>query len=279
MAVPTQAELHRPLLEIAASHTTLLSVSQFRDEVIRRFSLTNDDIQERTSTNAPRLATNIRFALSLLTRAGLLYRPARGHFKVSNEGTELLRAHSGRIGFRILNPMVEQKRTGKVQPVPATPDDDDLEEDPLGKIEDGHRIIRDNLISDLLDSLLGISADGFERLALTLLEALGYGKGDVVGRSGDDGVDVIINQDSLGLEKVYVQAKRWRQSVGAGEIRDFSGSLQVRGAAKGVFVTTSQFTKSAKDTATAISQGSQTVLLLDGQELAALMIDSRCRCH
>ena len=169
--------------------------------------------------------------------------------------------------------MVEERRTGIGQQIFPIPDDNRSEEDPLKKIEDGHRIIRENLISDLLDSLLGLSPDGFERLALTLLERLGYGKGEVVGRSGDDGIDVIINQDALGLEKVYVQAKRWRQSVGSGEIRNFSGSLQVKGATKGVFVTTSHFTKSAKDTATTISQGNQTVLLMDGQELAALMID------
>ena len=100
-----------------------------------------------------------------------------------------------------------------------------------------------------------MSPDGFERLALVLLEKLGYGKGKVVGRSGDEGIDVIINQDALGLEKVYVQAKRWKSQVGGPQIRDFSGGLQLKGAVKGVFVTTSGFTKDARESAEKISQG------------------------
>ena len=209
----------------------------------------------------------------MLARAGLLNRPFRGSFTVNSQGRELLLTHSGLIGFSILSPLVEERRTGKAQPFSPISDDDKPEEDPLKKIEDGHHTIRENLISDLLDSLLDMPPDGFERLALTLLEALGYGKGDVVGRSGDDGVDVIINQDALGLEKVYVQAKRWRQSVGGPVIREFSGSLQLRGAAKGVFVTTSHFTSSAKEAAEKISQTNQTILLIDGQKLASLMFD------
>ncbi len=273
MAVPSQSELNRPLLEIAASGSGLFTHSKFREGIIDRLNLTENDLQERTSTNASKIMTKMGFAMTELLRGGLLDRPRKGQYKISKAGRELLQTHNGRIGPSMLNALIKQRRTGEFQPVPPTPDDDDLAEDPLEKIEDGHRIMREKLIGDLLNSLLDMPPDGFERLALTLLEALGYGKGDVVGRSGDDGVDVIINQDALGLEKVYVQAKRWRQSVGAGEIRNFSGSLQVRGAAKGVFVTTSHFTKSAKGTATTISQGNQTVLLIDGKELAALMID------
>lgn len=273
MAVPGQIDLHRVLLEIASFAPDLLTARQFREKAINRLELTEEDLQERTSSGALRFVTNVSFALSKLARAGLLDRPARGQFRITDEGKELLRTHSGRIGFRILDPLDEQRRTGEAQPVPSITDDNEPEEDPLRKIEDGHQSIKENLIGDLLDSLLGMSPDGFERLALTLLESLGYGKGNVVGRSGDDGVDVIINQDALGLEKVYVQAKRWRQSVGSGEIRNFSGSLQLQGAAKGVFVTTSHFTKSAKDTADRISQTNQTILLMDGQELASLMFD------
>ncbi len=275
MAVPTQSALHRPLLEIAASNsaTEPFSHRRFGDAIVDRLSLTEKDVQERTSTNASRLMTNLGFALSRLRRAGLLSSPTRGLFVVSSEGIEFLRSHTGQIRIAQLDQMYERKRTGKANVISPPQREDELEEDPLKKMEDGNHAIRENLTSELLDSLLGLPADGFERLTLRLLERLGYGKGKVVGRSGDDGIDVIINQDALGLEKVYVQAKRWRQSVGSGEIRNFSGSLQVKGAVKGVFVTTSHFTKSAKDTATTISLGNQTVLLIDGQELAALMID------
>ena len=273
MAVPSQSELNRPLVEIAASKSEQLTARQFRDEIASRLSLTDEDVQERTSTNASKLMTKMGFALSDLARGGLLDRPEKGSYVISKAGRELLQLHTGRIGPSMLNALIKQKRTGVVQPLPPPTDESESEEDPDKKMEDGYRVIRANLEGKILDSLLGMLPDGFERLALTLLEALGYGKGDVVGRSGDDGIDVIINQDALGLEKVYVQAKRWRQSVGGPVIREFSGSLQLRGAAKGVFVTTSHFTSSAKETAEKISQTNQTILLIDGQKLASLMFD------
>ena len=173
----------------------------------------------------------------------------------------------------MLNALIKQKRTGKAQPLPPSTDDSEPEEDPDQKMEDGYLAIRENLEGKILDSLLRLSPDGFERLALTLLERLGYGEGKVVGRSGDDGIDVIINQDALGLEKVYVQAKRWKSQVGGPQIRDFSGGLQLKGAVKGVFVTTSGFTKDARESAEKISQSNQTILLIDGQQLASLMFD------
>ena len=174
----------------------------------------------------------------------------------------------------MLNALIKQKRTGKAQPLPPATDDSEPEEDPDQKMEDGYRAIRENLKGEILDSLLGLSPDGFERLVLALLNKLGYGEGKVVGRSGDGGIDVIINQDMLGLEKVYVQAKKWKNNpVGGPEIRNFSGSLQLRGASKGVVVTTSNYTKDARESAKQISQSNQTILLIDGQELASLMFD------
>ena len=274
MAVPTQSELYHPLLEIAASSLVKLSHQQLMDDIIKRLSLTEEDIQERTSTNASRLSANLSFALSALSRAGLLNRPERGFFVISDEGREVLRTHSGRIGRAVVKTLFEQKRAVKIQGLPSIPEDSESEDDPNKKIEDGYHAIRQNLLQELLDCLLGMSPDGFEILVLVLLEKLGYGKGKVVGRTGDDGVDVVINQDALGLEKVYVQAKRWKPSVGSSQIRDFSGSLQLKGATKGVFVTTSHFTKSAKKTAEGISQTNQTILLVDGQELASLMFDN-----
>ncbi len=274
MAVPTQGELYHPVLEITATSLVKLTHKQLTDDIVNHLGLTEEDVQERTSTNASRLGANLGFALSALSRAGLLNRPERGLFVISEKGRELLRTHTGRIGRATVKMLFEQKRAGSTQVRRLVPGDSEKEEDPSKKMVQGYRAIRENLISDLVDNLLDMPPDGFERLALTLLERLGYGRGNVVGQSGDDGVDVIINQDALGLEKVYVQAKRWRQSVGAGEIRDFSGSLQLRGAAKGVFVTTSHFTKSAKDTAERISQSNQTILLIDGRELASLMFDN-----
>ena len=113
----------------------------------------------------------------------------------------------------------------------------------------------------------------FERLVVNLLEQMGYGEGKVVGRSGDGGIDGIISQDALGLEKVFVQAKRYTAgSVGEPEIRNFSGSLDAQGASKGVFITTSTFSSTARQTAQTISAGNKFIRLVDGTELTQLMI-------
>ena len=134
----------------------------------------------------------------------------------------------------MLNALIKQKRTGKAQPLPPSTDDSEPEEDPDQKMEDGYRAIRENLKGEILDSLLGLSPDGFERLVLALLNKLGYGEGKVVGRSGDGGIDVIINQDMLGLEKVYVQAKKWKNNpIGGPEIRTFLREPSVKRCIKG----------------------------------------------
>ena len=132
--------------------------------------------------------------------------------------------------------------------------------------------LNDKLADDLLDSVHRVPPDRFERLVVRLLEKMGYGEGRVVGQSGDGGIDGIINQDQLGLEKVYIQAKRWKSPVGAPEIYSFSGSLSAIGASKGVFITTSAFGQNARQVATNISAGNQLIRLIDGEELAQLMI-------
>ncbi len=149
----------------------------------------------------------------------------------------------------------------------------DKDTTPAEKIADGYKALRANLANELLESLSKVSPDRFERLVVVLLEKMGYGKGDVVGGSGDGGIDGIINQDALGLEKVYVQAKRWASQVGEPEIRNFSGSLDPHGASKGVFITTARFSDTARQTASTISAGSKFIRLIDGPELASLMID------
>ena len=133
----------------------------------------------------------------------------------------------------------------------------------------------DRLSDEILDSIKGVTPAGFERLVVELLSSMGYGDGRVVGRSGDQGIDGILKQDKLGLEKVYVQAKRHTSDqVGEPDIRNFSGSLVAQRATKGVFITTSSFSPSALQTAEAISMGTQFIRLIDGPELATLMIET-----
>jgi len=149
----------------------------------------------------------------------------------------------------------------------ATPDE---------RLETLYRTIRASLAQDLLNLVLAADPAFFERLVVRLLVAMGYGgsvqdAGRPIGQSGDDGIDGIIKQDRLGIDNVYIQAKRWApgHSVGAGEVRNLSGALAMRKALRGVLITTSTFTSSARDTARQIGN----IVLVDGDELAELMID------
>ena len=126
--------------------------------------------------------------------------------------------------------------------------------------------------TDILDTLIHLQPERFEQTVLDLLEAIGYGRGQHLGRTGDGGIDGIINPDPLGLDGIYVQAKRWTKPVGEPEIRTFSGSLDPHGATRGLLITTSEFTDTARRTAEMISTGNKRIRLVDGEELGQLMI-------
>ena len=142
-----------------------------------------------------------------------------------------------------------------------------------GDIEDIYQQIREKVADDLLQQIKANSPAFFENLVIELLVEMGYGgsrkDAEAVGRSGDGGIDGVINQDRLGLDVVYVQAKRWKNNVGAPEIAGFAGALAGKGANKGIFITTSDFTKAAKD----YDAAGFKIILIDGKRLAQLMID------
>ena len=277
MAVPSQGELHRPILEIAAARGGALSIGQYLEFIAHRYSLTSHDLAERVSSGLPRVRVNIGFALHLLDKAGLLNRPSRGHFHITPAGRNYLQGHTGKITTAQLKKLAEQKKPEVLSSSSNIYAPSDLSHDddasPQDKIDAGYRELQEQLADDLLESILQVSPDGFERLVVDLLEKMGYGEGEAVGRSGDGGIDGIINQDALGLEKVYLQAKRWQNQVGEPAIRNFSGSLDAKGASKGVFVTTSNFSASARQTAKNISAGPKFIRLINGPELAKLMMD------
>ena len=158
--------------------------------------------------------------------------------------------------------------------LPATNIVDSVENTPNEQMGKSYRELQSQLADDILDSMKGISPTSFERLVNRLLSQMGYGEVKrETGRSGDRGIDGILNQDTLGLEKIYVQAKRYdTATVGEPEIRNFSGSLDGQGATKGVFITTATFAQKAWQTAQNISMGNKSIILIDGRQLAQLMI-------
>jgi restriction system protein len=221
----------------------------------------------------------VGWARTYLARAGLVRPTRRAYFEITDRGRQVLAGNPARIDNRFLSQFrefQEFRRTTReaegdaeaVTPEPnPTPDE---------QLRDAHRQIQSTLATELLDRLLEASPTFFENAIVNLLVGMGYGgsrkdAGRAIGRSGDNGLDGVIDQDALGLDRVYIQAKRYRRDngVGEGEVRGFAGSLDGVHATKGVFVTTSYFTQQAREFANRIARR---IVLIDGQQLADLMI-------
>jgi len=233
-------------------------------------------------------ANRVHWAKTYLAKAGLVEATRRGHFRLTQRGADVLAASPERIDNRFLSRFEEFRQFSDRS---AQPTDDEVVPEPADAAEQtpdeimraAHRRIEAALAEDLLDRVRAAPPDFFERLIVNLLLAMGYGgsaadAGRALGRSGDDGVDGVIDQDALGLDRVYIQAKRYAagNSVGPGAIRDFFGSLHRHKAAKGLFVTTSTFTASARETADYLSKR---IVLIDGEQLTRLMIRHNVGCR
>lgn len=269
-----------PALRLLAARSPLTTV-EVRDELAREFRLTPTDLAEmlpsgRQSTFANRVA----WAYSYLKQAGLIASPKRGSYEIADRGRQVLTAPPERIDIRFLQqfPEFQAFRTASESEDDVTPvaSDSAVELTPDEQIRAGNSRLRELLARQLLERALIISPSSFEKLVVDVLVKLGYGgsrsdAAQVVGGSGDEGIDGIIKADRLGLDSVYVQAKRWQNTVGRPEIQRFAGALQGQRARKGVFITTSTFTAEAK----AYALGLQTtIVLIDGRELAELMMDA-----
>lgn len=233
-------------------------------------------------------ANRVHWAKTYLAKAGLVEATRRGHFRLTPRGAEVLQAVPERIDNHFLSRFEEFRtftnRTTQPDTEAAIPvDAESSQATPDELMRAAHRQIEVGLAEELLDRVRTAPPDFFERLVVGLLLAMGYGgsaadAGRALGRSGDDGVDGVIDQDALGLDRVYIQAKRYavNNSVGPGAIRDFFGSLDRHKAAKGLFVTTSTFTVSARETAEYLSKR---IVLIDGEQLARLMIRHNVGCR
>lgn len=278
MAVPSKKELHRPILEIAAETGGKIHRREIRDILIDRLALSEVDLADQSASGSNRFRDRFSFACQDLKLSGLLSYPERGHRQITDAGRRFLKSHEGEITDWDLRQLQSKSPPDQSSATPfdhTTWQDSDSIQDSTPKevIDLGYQQLQEALRADMLDNILTVAPDRFERLVVDLLVRMGYGEGTVIGRSGDGGIDGVINQDALGLEKIYVQAKRYTAgSVGEPEIRNFSGSLDARGASKGVFITTSTFSSTARQTAQTISAGNKFIRLVDGAELAQLMI-------
>lgn len=234
------------------------------------------------------IANRVHWAKSYLGKAGLIEARGRGKFKITEEGRRILASPPTRIDIKFLEKYpafkafrFRDREAGEATQSQPTAAEETLTPDEV--MRSAQRQLQDELGSELLDRIYASPPEFFERLVVKMLTAMGYGGSTseaarALGRSGDGGVDGVIDQDALGLDRIYVQAKRFApdNSVGAGPIRDFFGSLDRFKAAKGLFVTTSSFTAAAKETADLLSKR---IVLIDGRQLTQLMIRYGVGCR
>ncbi len=280
MPIPDYQTLMLPLLRFAADcndHTTREAVEALGTE----FQLTPAERNELLASGQQAIFNNrVGWANSYLKKAGLLESPRRGALRITARGQQILGDSPPRIDVKYLERFPEfiefrdasrnNRETTTTESVATA-----MEQTPEEALELAHQSLRRSLAQDILSRILSCSPTFFERLVVELLVKMGYGgsrrdAGERIGQSGDGGIDGIIKEDRLGLDTIYIQAKRWQGSVGRPEIQKFVGALQGQRAKKGVFITTSLYTSEATDYASRIDTK---VVLIDGQLLANLMMD------
>ena len=289
MTIPDYQSLILPVL--AASSTGEVRISQIVDHLADELGLSLEECSELLPSGKQTVFRNrVHWAKFYLNKAHLVEITRRGHFKITSRGEEVLRSKPPAIDnnflmqFEEFREFKERSNGASAQEnLTTSPTIEDQKQTPDEIMRLAHRQIEAALEQDLLDRIRAAPPDFFERLIVNLLLSMGYGgstanAGRALGRSGDDGVDGVIDQDALGLDRVYIQAKRYAagNNIGAAAIRDFFGSLDRHKAAKGLFVTTSTFSSSAKETAEFLSKR---IVLIDGDQLAKLMIRHSVGCR
>ena len=279
MAIPDYQTLMLPVLRLAEDQAEH-SLREAEDAIAQEFRLTEHELQELLPSGRQRLLYNrVGWARKYLKEAGLLASPRRGHFRITAKGLDVLARNPRRIDRDLLREFPEfvQFISPTQKPVGDGPQRKEILEaqTPEEQIEDAYTRIQNDLSRELLEAVRGSSPSFFEQVVVDLLLGMGYGgtrrdAGQAIGRSGDEGIDGIIKEDRLGLDNVYVQAKRWEGSVGSPEVQKFVGALEGRHARKGVFITTSTFTSAAVEYASRIDKR---VVLIDGEMLGQLMVD------
>ena len=281
MAVPGFQEFMLPLLLITndGNDHTLADVL---DRLFRDLRLTDDDRREMLpSGRKTRFEDRAAWAQTYLRSACLLESPRRGVFRITDRGRQVLRNRPARVDIAFLSqfPEFQQLRRSQGQRPPGDggdgPEVPGPDQTPHEALETSYQNLRRELAQDLLQRVKAAPPAFFEQLVVDLLIAMGYGgsrrdAGEAIGASGDGGIDGIIKEDKLGLDAIYVQAKRWEGTVGRPVVQAFAGSLEGQRARKGVLITTSQFSQDAR---TYVDRIEKKIVLLDGEQLTQLMID------
>lgn len=280
MPIPDFQTFMLPLLHLAEDGC-IHSLSEARDALGKQFSLTTEEREELLPSGRQRRFDNrVAWAKVYLEQAGLVSSPKRGQFVITDGGQELLLEKPTRITIGLLDryEKFQEFRSSSKKPdvavVPASTSAD-LQTTPEEQLEQAHQSITSDLAAEVLLKVKGSSPRFFEALVVELLLKMGYGgnraeAGRAIGGSGDEGIDGIINEDRLGLDTIYIQAKRWEGTVGRPEIQKFVGALHGKRARKGVFITTGSFSNDAREY---VSHIDPRVVLIDGRQLSEYMLD------
>jgi len=278
MAIPDYESIMLPLLEFASDGKEH-SLREALDFLADQFRLSEKERRELLPSGQQSIFHNrVGWAATYMKKAGLLASTRRGHVRVVDRGLEVLAKHPSRIDAHFLKQFPEfiefqslKREKAREEPHIGGPEGETPEE----TLENAFQSLRQNLANDLLQQIRNSSPRLFEKIVVELLVSMGYGgslkdAGEAVGKAGDEGIDGIIKEDRLGLDVIYIQAKRWENTVGRPEVQKFAGALQGQRARKGIFITTSDFSKEAHDYATRIDTR---IVLIDGEQLAQFMID------
>jgi len=283
MAIPDYQTLMLPLLQLSADGA-LQNVRESSEKLAQQFGLEDDErVELLPSGSAFLFDSRVGWARTYLKQAGLLEAPRRGFFSITERGKSVLKDRPAKIDVAFLEQFPEfkafrsRKRDAAAQPSDPVQADfpEQSDQTPEDALANAYLKLRAELAADLLEQVKNNPPAFFERLVVDLLVRMGYGgsrqdAGRAIGRSGDGGIDGVISEDRLGLDVLYIQAKRWDSTVGRPEIQKFAGALQGQRASKGIFITTSSFSKEAEEYAAVISSR---IVLINGSRLADLMID------
>ena len=280
MPIPDFQSIMLPVLKIAGDGQEH-NHSGIRTLLGSQFQLTDAEKNEMLpSGRQARFSNRVAWSIVYLRKAGLIENSKRGIFHITKEGLNLLKKDPSRIDIELLMqyPGIQEwhKPSRKSEDNDIKVAEATNQQTPEEVLEASYQELRRSLASELLDKIMACSPKFFEQLVVDLLVSMGYGgsrkdAGEAIGHSGDDGIDGIIKEDKLGLDALYIQAKRWNGTVGRPVVQAFAGSLEGQRAKKGIMISTSQFSQDAKDYVKRIEKK---IVLIDGEQLAQYMIDN-----
>jgi restriction system protein len=281
VAVPTYDRFIEPILRYLVRRPGGAAARDVHDGAAAALDISDEDRQRLLPSGTQLVFKNrANWAHDRLKRAGLSTSPRRGYWQLTQKGIEFASQHAAPLSEKQVEQLADGYSDVRLRqandiatadrPIPVSPEA--RKASPDDRLGDALEELRQTAIAELLDALKAVSPSFFETIVLDVLHRMGYGasRSDLqrVGGSGDGGIDGVISLDRLGLEKVYVQAKRWQQAVGRPEIQGFYGALAGQRANKGVFITTSTYTSQALEFARSVER----IVLVDGRRLAELMI-------